>query len=92
MNCLVLAIVELRRLMYMFIGSSIRRSAVPYVLLSAAYVKDAAGMEGHFFIIAVWSFATICLFHAPIFDFVGGFFEGSIAGHLHGINGCIFFG
>lgn len=47
---------------------------VPYVLLSAAYEKDAAGMEGHFFIIAVWLFATVCLFHAPIFDFVGAFF------------------
>ena len=49
---------------------------VPYILLSVIYEKDAVGMEGHFFIIAVWLLATVCLFHAPIFDFLGAFFGG----------------
>jgi hypothetical protein len=49
---------------------------LPYVLLSAAYREDTAGMEGHFFIISVWLLATICLFHEPIFGFVGAFFGG----------------
>ena len=31
-------------------------------------------MGGHFFIISVWLFATLCLFHEPIFDFVYAFF------------------
>jgi hypothetical protein len=49
---------------------------VPYALLATAYGKYAPGLEGHFFIIAVWVFATICPFHQPIFEFVYGVFGG----------------
>jgi len=45
---------------------------LPYVLLSAAYAEDTSGMD---VVISVWLLATVCLFHEPIFDFIGAFFE-----------------